>query len=274
MKNIVVSESKLVLVALAAALGAVACGGSGSGDTAGGGGAGDSTSSTDAASTSTASTTNSTSNSTSTASTTTSSGSGGMAAPGLIDDMEDKDGAILTTEGRQGFWYTYSDGTSTMTPVPNTTFTMGAITPPREASTSAAHMVGMGFTKYGAGMGFDLNAMGTMKSGFDASTYSGVSFYARIGKGASAALRVNISDKDTAPEGGVCAADKCNDHFGTDITLTEDWKQYTVKFADLKQVGYGQAFPKFLTNALYGMAFAVGTKVSFDVWIDDLRFVK
>lgn len=199
-----------------------------------------------------------------------------MAAPGLIDDMEDKNDAILTAEGRQGYWYTYSDMTGTITPVPNKGFAMEAIMPPRDASTYAARMVGMGFTSYGAGMGFDLNAMGTTKTGYDASGYIGVTFWARIGKGTSAALRVNISDKDTAPDGKVCndAKGKCNDHFGADLTLTESWKQYTLKFSELKQVGYGDVFPKILTNALYGMSFAVGTKVSFDVWIDDLAFIK
>ena len=249
MKNIVVSGSKLVLIALATALGAAACGGSGSGDTAGGGGGGGSS--------------------------TSSSGTGGMAAPGLIDDMEDKDGAIITAESRQGYWYTYSDGTGTIT-VPGKTFTMDGIMPPRDASKFAAHMAGMGFTMYGGGMGFDLNAMGMTKSGYDGSGYSGVTFFARIGKGASTALRVNISDKDTAPEGGVCnnAKNKCNDFHGQDLTLPEEWKQYTLKFRELKQQGYGDPFPKLLTTALYGMSFAVGTKVTFDVWIDDLTFVK
>lgn len=282
MKNIIISGSGLVLVALTAALSAAACGGSSGGDTSGGGGTGGSSTGSDTTSTtSTSSPTTSTSttspSTTSTTTTTTTTSSGGMmVAPGLIDDMEDKDGAIITAEGRQGYWYSYSDGTGTMTPDPKKGFTMTAITPPREASTSAAHMAGMGFTMYGGGMGFDLNAMGTTKSGYDASGYSGVTFFARIGKGASAALRVNISDKDTAPEGGVCnnAKGKCNDFHGQDITLTEDWKQYTIKFTDLKQQGYGDPFPKLLTTALYGMSFAVGTKVTFDVWIDDITFIK
>ena len=44
-------------------------------------------------------------------------GSGGTAPTGptsdIIDDLEDNDGRILVTQGRQGSWYAFSDGTIT-----------------------------------------------------------------------------------------------------------------------------------------------------------------
>ena len=43
-------------------------------------------------------------------------------------------------------------------------------------------------------------------------------------------------------EGDVCdnAGGKCNDDFGTAITLTMEWQLFTIPFDRLGQVGFGE----------------------------------
>ena len=189
--------------------------------------------------------------------------------------MEDNNDAIVTAEGRQGYWYTFNDASSTgKQDPPGTGFTMTMLSTPRGDSKVAARTNGSGFTMWGAGMGLNLNSMGSTKSSYDASGYTGLTFWAMAAQGSTTSLRVSVPDADTTPEGGVCAGDKCNDHIGTSIELGTSWKQYSLKFSDLKQEGFGQAFPEIKTSALYAISFSVTTNTTFDVYIDDIAFTK
>jgi hypothetical protein len=197
----------------------------------------------------------------------------------MIDDMEDGDGSILPAGGRVGAWYTYNDATPTgmQKPLAMSPFVM---TPGgRTATGYAAETSGSGFTVWGAGMGFNLDDPGDGMNGsakvtYNASAYSGIAFWAKAGAGAAPALRVNVSDKNTDPAGGVCMpADKCNDHFGKDIRLTEEWALYTMNFADLLQLGWGQPSAALDVAHLYAVQFQVAKGVTFDVWLDDVAFL-
>jgi len=197
----------------------------------------------------------------------------------MIDDMEDNDGSILGVKGRVGAWYTYNDATATAMQVPKQgdmfTMTMGG----RDGTGYAANTKGSGFTVWGAGYGFNLNdpgdgAGGSNKSIYDASTYAGITFWAKAGASSDKALRVNVSNKETDPSGAVCApADKCNDHFGNPITLTADWAKYTLEFAKMAQSGWGQSVAKFDVSALYAVQFQVGKNTTFDISIDEVGFL-
>jgi hypothetical protein len=196
----------------------------------------------------------------------------------MIDDMEDGNGSILSADGRQGAWYTYNDGTGTQVPAAMTAgYMMSAITPPRAASTMAAETTGMGFTVWGSGFGFDLNNDGTMKQPYDASTYTGVTFWAKAGSGSVTSVRMNVQDAQTAPEGGVCmpsVMNSCNDHRGATVNLTTDWQQFTFTFASMTQQGWGEKFATFETDKLYAIQFQTGTMATFDLWVDDIAFYK
>jgi hypothetical protein len=273
-----------MLASCLAAMALAACSASGGGGEGGGGGAGgeDGSSTSGSGKTTTTGTSTSTgsvsstsgsgSGSSSSSASSSSTGGGTPAAANVIDDMEDSDGAILAVEGRLGYWYTYNDTTGKQTPEAMMPFTMSAPVKPRTGSKFAAETKGSGFTDYGAGMGFDLSAMGTTKSAYDASKYTGITFYAMAGTGGDKALRVNVSDKNTATEAGTCK--KCNDHFGASIALTEDWQQYTIKFSDMKQQQFGDPQPAITTTALYSIQFQTGKNVTFDVLVDDIAFSK
>jgi hypothetical protein len=214
----------------------------------------------------------------------TSGGTGGTGASmapmdvSMIDDMEDKDGSILAAEGRVGAWYTYNDTTGTQVPPAGQMgFDMTELTPPRDTSTYAANTSGSGFTTWGAGIGFDLNNDGSAKQPYDASAYKGVTFWAKAGTGGIKNIRMNVQDAQTAPEGGICdktATKGCNDHRGTAVLLTEEWKQFTFAFDAMKVVGFGQTFPTFQTNKLFAIQFQASQNVKFDIWLDDVAFYK
>jgi endoglucanase len=217
-----------------------------------------------------------------------SSGSAGAASPSgggsvatgkacppdyTIDDMEDhQKNQLMVQNGRNGYWYTFLDkqGT-TITPPAGHTFIMspgGA-----NGSTTAAHMMGKvsgsGDPVY-AGMGFSFT---NPKGQYDASAYSGVSFYAKVGPGSSKNVRLKVPDVNTDPDGKVCT--ECFNDFGTDLSLTENWQQYTVPFAQMGQMdGWGSPTkPAIDKSKLYGMQFQVNQAgSSFDIWVDDVTF--
>ncbi|HEX7605282.1 MAG TPA: hypothetical protein VF348_01130, partial [Usitatibacter sp.] len=97
----------------------------------------------------------------------------------VIDDLEDGDGSICASDGRQGAWYTVGDGTGTnLTPTPGADFTPTLI-PGTRAGTSryAARLAGSGFTNWGALMGLNLNVQGLSRQTYDAGTAGGIRFW-------------------------------------------------------------------------------------------------
>jgi len=190
--------------------------------------------------------------------------------------MEDGDGSIPEAEGRVGAWYSYNDGTGTQTPADGADMTMTAIQPARGQSAFAASSNGSGFTDWGAGFGFDLNNAGTTRATYDASRFTGISFWAKAGAGSTTKMRFTIADDETAPDGGICqeALAECDDHFGANVILSEEWQNFSYRFSDLKQDGFGKAFPALKPDKLYGIQFEAEATVTFDFWIDDIAFVE
>jgi hypothetical protein len=201
-------------------------------------------------------------------------------APGgdMIDDMEDNDGSILSVNGRVGAWYTYNDLTAAATQVPKQGDPFAMTAGGRDGTGYAANTHGGGFTVWGAGYGFNFKDPGdgdggSLKSTYDASAYSGITFWAKAGAGSDKGLRVNVSNKETDPAGAVCApADKCSDHFGSPVTLTADWAKYTLPFAKMAQSGWGQSVAKFDVSTLYAVQFQVGKNTTFDISVDEVAF--
>jgi hypothetical protein len=198
----------------------------------------------------------------------------------LIDDMEANNGLIIATKNRSGAWFTYNDGTSSGVQLPTAggMFLPATISPARGSSKLAARTDGQGFTTWGAGMGFNVNDPPSgMKQGqrsqYDASSYVGFTFYARIGADAgSSAVRFNVPNGDTDAAGGSCTA--CSDYHGVNLTLTSAWQQFVVMYEDMHQLGFGvPSVATFAPKTMYGCEFKVDPNTAFDVWIDDIAFV-
>lgn len=194
----------------------------------------------------------------------------------LIDSMEDGDGAIEMLEGRSGVWFAFNDktGGAQLPASDEETFVMSTLDPPRGDSRSAARTQGSGFTKWGAGIGFELYS----QRAYDLSRYAGITFSAKRTAGTADKLRFALTDVATTPRGGQCRTyvdySDCSDHFGVNITLDTEFRSYSFAWSDLKQVGWGKPKPPAIdTTQVYGVRFQTDTVEDFDFWIDDIALI-
>ena len=185
----------------------------------------------------------------------------------LIDDFEDGDARIAPIERRAGFWSASNDNTGTQQPALRSPFPMTRIPGGRGASHFALHVSGGRFSKWGALLSAELTA----RRCYDASAYSGITFWAR-GHGS---FNVVVQMTQIAPEefGGSCTHD-CFDAHRATITLSNKWQEQHVTWAELKQRGYGQVVP-FDPRSLLALQFTVAPEQTpFDFWVDDVRFLE
>lgn len=193
-------------------------------------------------------------------------------AEGMISDGENQN-QVTVIKGRGGYWYTFLDKSgSSISPTPGEQGGTFAMTPGgANGSPNAARMhgqIGGGDVVY-AGMG--LNFVDP-KGQYDASAYQGITFWAKKAAG-SGNMRVKVPDVNTDPDGKVCS--ECFNDFGMDLVLTDQWQQYTLPFASMKQVkGWGNPIKSNIEpKTLYGIQFQVNEKnTPFDIWVDDIQF--
>lgn len=191
--------------------------------------------------------------------------------PLLIDDFEMTFGQI--NDGcRNGFWFTYNDGTVGGTQSPPSPFMPQTQSIPRPPGTKAGHTVGSGYTSAGMGVNFNAPPSGVRRV-YNAGAYIGVTFWA-VGVGN---ISVALPNRDTDPDGGVCGdggRGGCFDHFLAPVVLSSTaWQQYTVLFSQLRQKGFGYQAPFFDKTAVFGIQWGVTMGGGFDFWIDDISFI-
>jgi endoglucanase len=190
----------------------------------------------------------------------------------VVDDTEDNNNQVLIQKGRNGYWYTFVDKAgSTITPPSQGTFLMspGGANGSQHAAHMMGKMAGSGAPLF-AGMGFSFT---DPKAPYDATAFTGVSFFAKVGPGSTVGVRLKVPDANTDPAGKVCT--ECFNDFGVDLTLTDQWKRYTVPFATMKQMeGWGAPHPASVDKSkLFGLQWQVTqTGVSYDVWVDNVQF--
>jgi hypothetical protein len=194
----------------------------------------------------------------------------------IIDQMEDGDGTIEMTAQRGGVWFSFNDKTegSQLPASDAEIFEMSELLPPRADSRYAARSHGGGFTKWGAGIGFELYN----QKAYDLSRYAGLTFWARRAPNTASALRFALTDSATAPRGGQCHeyADysTCSDYFGADLSLGTAFRRYSFAWRDLTQEGWGEPHPDSVNAAaVYGVRFQTDPVEDFDFWIDDIALL-
>ena len=198
----------------------------------------------------------------------TCSGEAKPAGDGLIDDFEDDNTQLAKTGGRDGYWWTAQDANGSTIDPPKFAAAEGGA-----GSAKAAHFKGSTSSENGAwGVNFGVNFLAE-KAPYDGSRYAGVSFKAKAGPNSTKKFRFKIGDINTHEDAGVCK--DCWNHFGQDITLTEEWTEYRVLFANAKQAdGWGQPRPAALTtDKLWNIDFSVGPGATYDLWVDDVQFL-
>jgi hypothetical protein len=57
------------------------------------------------------------------------------------------------------------------------------------------------------------------------------------------------------------------------MSIAATWRDYTVPFADLEQVGWGYSAGAFDATELVGIQWVLEDSGSGDFWIDDVKFV-
>jgi endoglucanase len=201
----------------------------------------------------------------------------GKACPrdvGLIADGENNSNQIADIQNRGGYWYTFVDDAGSKV-VPEAgknggTFQMtegGA-----NGTKYAAHMsgtVGGGSAVY-VGMGFNFV---DPKGAYDASKYKGITFWAKKGPGSADKVKLKVPDASTDPDGKVCK--ECFNDFGMDITLNDEWTQYTIPFYAMKQdPTWGSPHPASIDSSkIYGVQFQFNQAGQpFDMWLDEVEF--
>jgi len=200
----------------------------------------------------------------------------GSGKDGLIDNLEDGDGALLRHDGRSGYWYAYSDGSGTQTPPAGTTFLPGF--DGAGGSSHSASTFGNGFTGWGAGIGFDLTSINRCE--YDASLYKGLAFWAK----GNVTIRSRVAVKQTTPlsQGGGCDAmpqEDCNNAHGVDVALNSSWTLYKIPFSDMKQEDGWGVEAKFNAKEILKIQFQVKSTSSdqqgipdFNYAVDDVAF--
>lgn len=189
----------------------------------------------------------------------------------MIDDLNDGDRFIPGNSGRVGSWKDSHDGTptGTMYPDPANPFTPTDTGDP--CRKHAAYVKGAGFSDWGASLSVGLGGP------YNASKYTGVSFWAKSDAGGSQVVNVTFPDKDTHPDGGLCkpnsvGAKQCYDHYGIRTTITPTWTKFTIPFKELSQEGWGMQGAEFDPATLFEVLFQIPESATFAIWIDDIAF--
>ena len=192
----------------------------------------------------------------------------------IIDDMEDRDGLLTYTSGRNGSWWSANDETpgGTFEPAnPLPELIPGA----RCGSEYAMRVTGQGFETWGSVLGLSLayGFGGVMPH--DASFRQGIRFWARIGDTSTKRIQLSIGDHHAVPDEGYCVEDGTPECFTYDVTLSQigtTWTQYAIPFAALVHPAVDNPNEPLDPSRLYTLAFYFHTGAVFDLWVDDLEF--
>jgi hypothetical protein len=240
------------------------------------------------------------------------SGAVELKADNLISNFEDTVAVVVQagTPPRNGYWYSYNDGSTGCMQVPRAANKM--VTPPIEAeqyipstpatfpdngtasNSLALHTSFEGCSTWGGGVGADLNQPPAVDGGtydgpkvpYDVSAYKGLVFWAMSTPGKENHLRVkvNMVDETKDVDGGECKEDgvahqvgKCSDAWGQLFTLPTNgnWARVLVDFSDktkFKQEGWGDIFPWNATRVVSIQIQSTNPGEPYDFWVDDMYF--
>jgi hypothetical protein len=170
----------------------------------------------------------------------------------LLDDLSDGD-ARFAAEGIVGEWFTYSDGTTPITPPDHTGLNVVA---------GESHISGQGFSDWGAGLSAYFRSA-------DLSRFARLLLRAR-GNGS---IVVELATPATSPanEGGTCVGSGCFGHFAAALQLTPEYQEFDLAFASMTQPSWAQPATLSLAQVISINLVAKATPaapIDIDLWID------
>jgi hypothetical protein len=192
---------------------------------------------------------------------------------------------------RIGYWFTYNEKTDTPSssctqapaPDPAGLLPFPPTAMPGNGSMYGAKTSGTGCTStWGAGIGVDFNNCNMKSNAYDASAYTGISFWYK----SKTPIRVLVGTKPNLPtaEGGACASD-CYNHHGKNFAASTAGTTASITWAELSgttQIGSPAADPQtYGTKRGFNPAQLLNLQVqvdqsggaSFEIWLDDLSFL-
>lgn len=192
----------------------------------------------------------------------------------LIDDMEDGDSGLLSTNGD---WYVLRDmSAGVITPAYGVPFTMTELMPARGDSERAAQVTVVGFNGWGASVGFDFNYVNMQRHEYDLHDFRALRFWARATKPVE--LKLQMPNVDSDPYGNLCLGttgdNACYDHFSQTFSVGTEWAEVTIPFSSLRQAGTGRRAQSFDQHRVFSVFFGIGPKQDVTYAIDDVALVK
>jgi hypothetical protein len=182
---------------------------------------------------------------------------------GMIDDfdMHPGSGLIPATDGRVGGWWISKSATGTVMPMAN-----AAPVPVAGGDTGMGlHIMGSD-TDLTNGWGADASVAITPTNGcYDASVYTSGIKVSLKGTGSIYLSVITAEDK---------AASATSGNQRKEIPITSSWADYSVAWSDLV-TGWGNPIPLDLHEIVaLDIAPSASSASNFDIWIDNLQFVK
>ena len=202
-----------------------------------------------------------------------------------IDPLDDANIKFATAGVGMGSWDWAKDVSGLGTISPANTMTLVPVAGGQ--SGTALHVSGTGLTGWGAMLSAALNGP---TSSFDASKYGGVAFYLKgttnVEEGINQ-LMILAGMPDVFPGPGSCCADtvpgsECYSTHRVVIDVPAGWEEVKIAWADFKSPTWGLGSTiKFNPNRIRSITFSFNhdsaaqdmKPVSFDVWLDGLRFL-
>jgi hypothetical protein len=182
---------------------------------------------------------------------------------GMIDDfdMHPGSGLIPATDGRVGGWWISKSATGTVMPMAN-----AAPVPVAGGDTGMGlHIMGSD-TDLTNGWGADASVAITPTNGcYDATAYTSGIKVSLKGTGSIYLSVITAEDK---------AASATSGNQRKEIPITSSWADYSVAWSDLV-TGWGNPIPLDLHEIVaLDIAPSASSASNFDIWIDNLQFVK
>jgi hypothetical protein len=172
----------------------------------------------------------------------------------LLDELDDDD-ALFAAGAVSGEWFTYSDGTSPITPPDHTRIA---------AVGGEAHVFGSGFSDWGAGLSAYFRSV-------DLTAFDG--FRLRAHGSGSIVVELATPASSPAAEGGTCVGNGCFGHFATSLELGPESRDYDIPFATLAQPTWAQPAQLALEGVISLNLVVKGSAASpasIDLWVERL----
>jgi hypothetical protein len=180
----------------------------------------------------------------------------------VLDDFEDGNEGLYQTESRNGYWALFEDaGWDGHGP-----FLKPEARPQAtESNRLALHAAGGRLHDWGASLQVRFGP-----ACYDVSAYRGIAFSA-LGPGR---LRVGVGEVRVIPArwGGTCTHD-CHDLCARSVELGNRWKSYEIRWDELRR----ESDPKLELDSTRVQTLSFlwqPPDTPYDVWIDDVRFLR